>query len=87
VYKQLSEVRVGNVYKAKASGPRGWRAGTCYWLVVSVRPETSTSCGGCHMLGLNKEWEIVSSTSYGLRVMQERPVLFRMKSFNILKGV
>jgi len=37
------------------------------------------------MLGLNRNWEIVSSTSYGLHTMQERPVLFRMKNFDILR--
>jgi hypothetical protein len=73
------QVRVGNVYRSKSSGTKGWRAGTCYWLVVAVRPESIGSCGGVHMLGLDKDWNIVSTTSYGLHTMQRRQLLYRIK--------
>lgn len=72
-HRKLSDVAVGNVYRSKATGPKG-RDGTIYWLVVSVQGNA------CHMLGLNRNWEVVSTTSYGVRVMEERPLLYRIKN-------
>lgn len=66
-------VRVGNVYKAKSTGPRGWRAGTRYWLVMCVSPTT------VHMLGLDQGGRIVSTTSYGVHVLHERELVARVK--------
>lgn len=78
--RKLSEVRVGNVYKSRATGPKGWKAGTRYWLVVAVCREKRNHCGGVHMLGLDKDWNIVSTTSYSIWTMEERPLLFRIKN-------
>lgn len=79
IHKQLAALKrrpaqVGDVYPAKATGPAGWRHGTRYWLVLATHGNT------VHMAGLNKEWDIVSTTSYGSHVLPERGLLFRIKN-------
>jgi hypothetical protein len=82
---KLSEVRVGNVYKAYANGPRGRIFGTVWWLVVAIStkpPDAKKAIfwnAGVHMLGLNRVGEIVSTTSYGLHVMEQRECWARVK--------
>lgn len=76
--RRLSEVRVGNVYRSKATGPKG-RAGTRYWLVVALH-RLRDGYGPCHMLGLDENWNIVSTASYSIWTMEERPLLFRIKN-------
>lgn len=73
-------VKVGNVYRSKATGPKGWKAGTRYWLVVAVTKNPGVNHEACHMLGLDKDWNIVSTTSYGTHAMADRPCLFRIKN-------
>lgn len=77
-YQECHEVLIGDVYKAFGTGPKG-KDGTYYWLVVSI---TKSQYGGetHHMLGLDKNWNIVSTTSYGGHVMAERKLLFRIKN-------
>lgn len=65
-----ASVRVGDVFRAKASGPKG-RAGTKYWLVAAI---TESQFGGAvhHLLGLDITGSIVSTSSYGGWVMADR---------------
>lgn len=83
-------VRVGNVYKSSASGPRGKNGGTRFWLVIGITGEWPGSTGGAHLLGLDRHWNIVSTCSYGIWVMERRPFLYRVKNVeafaNMLKG-
>lgn len=60
-------LQVGDIFKAKATGPGGRRAGTRYWLIVCIPDSRAV-----HMLGLNKVGEIVSTTSYGHHTMHGR---------------
>lgn len=62
---------VGDVYAAKASGPKFYRRGTRYWIIASITPGQFGS-EVHHMLGLTEEGEINSTTSYGGHVMRER---------------
>lgn len=71
VAAQPHQVRVGDVFKAKASGPYGRNRGTRYWVVASIT-QTSPHSAVHHLLGLNAEGAIVSTTSYGGHVMPDR---------------
>lgn len=66
----VAPARVGDVFKAKASGPKG-RAGTRYWMIAAI---TKSQHGGSnhHLLGLSATGEIVSTSSYSGWVMNER---------------
>lgn len=55
------KIQVGDMFSAK-----GGRGDTAAWLVAAVRGDT------LHMLGLNKQGEIVSTTSYGAHTMENR---------------
>jgi hypothetical protein len=86
----LHEVRVGNVYKSSSTGPRGKSHGTRYWLVVAIRDPDQFSAGGVHLLGIDKNWNIVSTCSYAIWAMRTRPFLYRIKNVEMfaltLKG-
>lgn len=73
----MNRARVGDVYPAKSSGPKGKR-GTRYWLVVSLTENRYWR--SVHMLGLDRNWNIVSTTSYGENAIAQRPILFRIKN-------
>lgn len=62
-YQEQNEVRVGNIYAARGG------KGTMAWLVVAVRGDS------VHMLGIDCEGEICSTTSYGKWVVKERQVI------------
>ena len=57
-------VQVGDVYPAK-----GGRGDTRFWLVASLG-HTGRSA---HLLGLNEDGVIVSTASYGIDVLGDRP--------------
>lgn len=57
------------IFNAKGTGPRGRRAGTRYWLILTVNEDV------VHMAGLNKDGEIVSTTSYGIHTMHDRTLM------------
>lgn len=75
----MRKVQVGDVYRAKATGPRGWRNGTRYWMVVAITTSQWNN-ENHHMLGLDKDWNIVSAVSYGGHVMPNRKLVFRVKN-------
>lgn len=75
----MREVSVGDVYPAKSTGPGGRRDGTRYWLVISVGRRRPIFNVSCHLLGLDKNWNVISTASYGAHAMQERPLLYRIK--------
>ena len=60
-------VRIGDVYPAKG----GARRRIALWVVLSI---TGTDHSGqmVHLLGLNEEGEITSTSSYGLHAMESR---------------
>lgn len=61
------EVRVGNLYPSK--GGRDTR----FWYVISIKKSTSRIRGDrAILLGLDKEFKIVSSQTYGLYALAER---------------
>lgn len=62
---EYQPVEAGNLYHAKGPGPT-------YWLVVAV-----TDKGGAHMLGLNRDGEIVSTTTYGAHALRDRKLIGR----------
>ena len=62
---EYQSVEVGNLYNAKGPGPS-------YWLVVAM-----TEKGGAHMLGLNRDGEIVSTTTYGAHALRDRKLIGR----------
>jgi hypothetical protein len=57
-------VKVGDVFPA-----RGGRGGTVAWVVVSVGDNVA------HLLGCNVAGEIVSTSSYNLHALENRPML------------
>lgn len=61
----LEEPKVGNVYRAK-----GGRGSTCFWLLVAMG-------GGdaMHMLGLDRDGNIVSTASYTRGAIDGREVV------------
>lgn len=68
----MSPTLLGNVYQAKGGRP-GPKGATRYWLVVASHGNV------VHMLGLNDEHEVVSSTSYGKHVLCGRELLAHVK--------
>lgn len=68
---EREEVQVGDVYPARASGPKFYRQGTRYFLVAAITPGRYGG-GVCHLLGLDEHGNINSTTSYGLHVMEAR---------------
>lgn len=73
----MRKVNIGDVYKAKATGPKGKR-GTRLWLVISLT--NNRYWRSVHMLGLDRDWNIVSTASYSEHAMLSRPLLFRIKN-------
>ena len=54
--------RVGDLYAAGGSSSK-----TAFWLVVAI-----TENGGAHLLGLNSDGEIVSTSSYNAHAIESR---------------
>lgn len=65
-------IEIGNVYLAKGPGPS-------YWVVVAITPR-----GGAHMLGIDEEGNIVSTTSYGAHVLHDRRLVGRCEDLKSL---
>ncbi len=63
-----TDIRVGDLYPAKTTGPKG-RLGTKYFLVASITKSKSGN-RAVHMLGLDENGEIVSTTSYGAHAIE-----------------
>lgn len=64
------EVRVGNLYPSK--GGRDTR----FWYVISIKKSKSRYQGDrAVLLGLDEEFNIVSSQTYALHVLEERELL------------
>ena len=64
------EVKVGNLYHSK--GGRDTR----FWYVVSIKKSASRMRGDrAILLGLDDEWNIVSSQTYGVHALAEREVI------------
>jgi len=60
----LDAPKVGEVYRAK-----GGRGTTAFWLVAAVHENSS------HLLGLDREGNIVSTSSYGNHAIVNREVV------------
>lgn len=73
-------VRVGNVYKSKSNGPHGRIYGTLYWLVIGISAPDRHRNGVAHLLGLDKDWNIVSACSYGIWAVERYRLLYRFKN-------
>jgi hypothetical protein len=69
-----TDVCVGDLFDAWATGPRGRREGTRSWVVLAIRGNAH------HLLGLNVKGEVVSTSTYGAHVMQYRPRIGRLKA-------
>lgn len=69
--KVPAKPRVGDVFPSKATGPAGRNRGTRFWVVAAI---TISERGGAvhHLLGLNANGEVVSTSSYAGWVMGER---------------
>lgn len=65
--------QVGDVFPAKSTGPKWYRKGTRYFVIIAITPGMHPGSGVAHMLGLDEEGNINSTTSYGEHVMEERP--------------
>lgn len=64
------EVRVGNLYPSK--GGRDTR----FWYVISIKRSESRIRGDrVILLGLDEEFNIVSSQTYAIRALEERELL------------
>ncbi len=64
--------KVGDVFPAKGTGPKHYRAGTRYFMIVAITNNQFGYPTSHHMLGLDGEGNIVSTTTYGEHVMRER---------------
>ena len=62
-------VSVGDVYKAN-----GGRGTTAFWIVIAIVGRSS------HCIGIDKEGETVSTTSYGTHVFESRELIGRCDS-------
>lgn len=63
---------VGDVFPAKSTGPKFYRKGTRYFVVVAIVNNQFGNPCIHHMLGLDDEGNINSTTSYGAHVMEGR---------------
>lgn len=64
-------VNVGDVYKAQ-------HRNTHYWIVLAVHGRM------CHLIGVNSEGVVVSTTSYGVHVLEHRALMGRCHSLDKL---
>lgn len=67
--------KVGDVFPAKSTGPKFYRKGTRYFIIVAITNNQHHQPSVHHMLGLDEEGNINSTTSYGAHVMTDRPRL------------
>lgn len=61
---------VGDVYPAK-----GGRGDTIYWIIVGT-----TMRGGCAVLGIDGEGQVISAQSYNASAFKDRPLLGRCQN-------
>jgi hypothetical protein len=66
-------VRVGDMYHSK--GPHV----ASYWLVVSIRDRTA------HLLGLDRDGFVVSTSDCGVRALEERTLVGRVEGLEDLQ--
>lgn len=71
------EVRVGDVYPAKG----GARRKIAMWVVLNIHN------GMVHLVGLNEEGVMTSTTSYGVHAMEERELIGRVEGLEELEFV
>jgi len=64
----VTEPEVGNIYAAKGGQD------TKFWLLISIKPGTTSAC----MLGLDKDWNIVSAQTYATYAIERREVLTKI---------
>lgn len=85
--KPPSSPKVGDVFPAKSTGPKAYRNGTRYWMIIAITPGTGYARNSHvhHMLGLDGEGNIVSTTTYGSHVMADRPLLGHCADINNLQ--
>jgi len=69
----LDTPRVGDVYRAK-----GGRGTTRFWLVAAAGVNTS------HLLGLDRDGNIVSTASYGNHAVTNKEFVGRVEDFGLL---
>ena len=66
----LHEVVVGNLYRSK--GGRDTR----FWYVISIKkPKSKYQGDRAILLGLDEDWNIVSSQTYAVHALEERELL------------
>jgi len=68
---QPKPVQVGDVYLSKATGPKFYRSGTRFFMVAAIAPGRYGP-GVAHLLGLDQAGNVVSTTSYGVQVLEGR---------------
>lgn len=74
------EVRVGNVYPAKGAA----RKRIAMWVVIAIN-ETRMGGQSAHLIGLNDDGVITSTTSYGVHAMQGRDLIGRVEGLEDLE--
>lgn len=67
-------VRVGDVYKSKGGNK------SVFWLIVGITGLRA------HAIGLDREGEIVSTTSYGVHAFADRELLGRCEGIDDFKA-
>lgn len=83
------EPKVGDVFPSKSTGPKSYRNGTRYWLLIAITPSPRGPALNPihvvhHFLGLDREGNVVSTSTYGDHVMKERPLVGRCKDLSAL---
>lgn len=84
----MRKPQVGDVYRTGSTGPKfkGRLDGTYYWLVVAVHDDPKRQ--SVHLLGMDKNFKVVSSSGRGIHAMAERRREFTIKGFvDIIKGI
>jgi len=70
----MDDVAVGDVFPAK-----GGKGDTAIWIVAALRSNSA------YLLGVNRDGEIVSTTSYGLHALRDRVVIGRCTDLTDLR--
>ncbi len=69
-----NEVAVGDVLQAK-----GGRGDTALWVVAAIRGNS------VHLLGVNRDGDIVSTASYGMHALRDRAVVGRCNDLEAMQ--
>lgn len=67
-----------------AAAPKWYRNGTRYFVIVAITNGQDGKPSSHHMLGLDEQGNINSTTTYGAHVMRERPRLGHCKDLTKL---